>query len=796
MKRMLTAALAVLVPLACSRTPKGDYFITPVPFTDVTVADAFWTPRLETNRQVTIPYAFEKCEETHRIDNFAVAAGVKSGVHRGYRFNDSDVYKIIEGAAYALRLHPDTKLETYVDSVIGLIAGAQEKDGYLFTAKTAFDPDNPSVRVKDRWDNIQSDHELYCVGHMYEAAVAYFQATGKRTLLDVAVKNADLIDSVFGMDGLRYPPGHEEIEIGLARLYRQTGEKRYLNLAKFFLDQRGDSTGHELYGEYAQDHLPVTEQTKAVGHAVRAGYLFSGMADIAALTGNSSYVKAIKTIWQDVVSTKLYLTGGIGASGGNEGFGGDYHLPNASAYCETCAAIANAMWNHRLFLMTGNAKYMDVAERTIYNNVLSGISMHGDRFFYPNRLASFAGAERSPWFGCACCPSNIVRFLPSIPGYAYAKRGNDLFINLYLSSSVSVDLNGTEVHLTQESRYPWDGRILIKVNPKDIEKFTVSLRIPEWARGKPVPSDLYSYTETDSEPVTVSVNGDDMPVSLKNGYLRLTRLWQVGDEIRLFLPMPVRFVTACDSVAADRGRVAVERGPLVYCAEGIDNQEGRVRDLLIHTDAPVSTSFKASRLNGIQQISIEAERLRQNSKEVLTCDPATVSLIPYYSWAHRGLTPMAVWLAATPETAEPLKPPTIASTAAVSVSHGSGKEALNDQIEPASSIDHDIPRYHWWPRKGQVQWVQYDFQKPQTISTSSVYWFDDTGIGECRVPASWHLLYRKNGIWQPVKNTTPYTVQKDRFNTVTFSPVSADALRLEVTSQPQWAGGILEWTVR
>ncbi|MBN2415269.1 glycoside hydrolase family 127 protein [bacterium] len=795
MKRLCTAALGLLL-LSCGRSPKGDYYITPVPFTDVTVADAFWTPRLETNRLVTIPYAFEQCEETHRIDNFAVAAGVTKGFHRGYRFNDSDVYKIIEGAAYALRLHPDPELEAYVDGVIDLIAAAQEEDGYLFTAKTAFDPDNPSVRVKDRWDNIRDDHELYCVGHMYEAAVAYYQATGKRTLLDAAVKNADLIDSVFSREGLRYPPGHEEIEIGLARLYRETGEKRYLDLAKFFLDQRGDSTGHELYGEYAQDHMPVTLQKKAVGHAVRAGYLFTGMADIAALTGNTAYIKAIKTIWNDVAGNKLYLTGGIGASGGNEGFGGDYHLPNASAYCETCAAIANAMWNHRLFLMTGDAKYMDVAERTIYNNVLSGISMNGDRFFYPNRLASFSGAERSPWFGCACCPSNIVRFLPSIPGYAYAKRGNDLYVNLYLSSSTSVDLAGTTVHLIQESLYPWDGRILIKVNPKDIEKFTINLRIPGWAQGKPVPSDLYAYMETGSEPLALSINEADVPVSVKNGYVRITRLWQVGDEIRLTLPMPVRFVTAHDSVAADRGRLAVERGPLVYCAEGIDNADDQVRHLIVNPDAPISTSFRAGKLNGIQEIRMEGELLRRNSEQVLACDPVTVTLVPYYSWAHRGLTPMAVWLAADTETADPIKPPTIASTAAVSVSHGRGEEALNDQIEPASSIDHDIPRFHWWPRKGQVQWMQYDFKKPQTISQSSVYWFDDTGIGECRVPASWHLLCRVDGVWERVANSTPYTVDRDRFNTVTFRPVTADALRLEIASQPEWAGGILEWTVK
>lgn len=678
MKKLLAITTVLICLISCTKTPTGDYHIHPVSFTEVSVKDAFWSPRMETNQNITIPYTFQQCENTHRIDNFVIAGGLKKGYHRGYRFNDSDVYKIIEGAAYSLQLNPNPKLEAYVDKIIGYIAAAQEEDGYLFTAKTAMNPDNPSIRVKDRWDNIRDDHELYCVGHMYEAAVAYFQATGKRKLLDVAIKNAHLIDSVFGPQGLRFPPGHQEIEIGLTRLYRQTGEKRYLNLAKFFLDQRGDSTGHKLYGEYAQDHMPVINQKKAVGHAVRAGYLFTGMADIAALTDNEDYITAISRIWEDVVSNKLYITGGIGASGGNEGFGGDYHLPNEDAYCETCAAIANAMWNHRLFLMTGDAKYMDIVERAVYNNILSGISMEGNRFFYPNRLASFNGTERAPWFGCACCPSNIVRFLPSIPGYAYGKTEKDFYINLYISSSVKTRIGLHRVQLQQQSNYPWDGHILIKVNPEKIEKFTIHLRIPGWAEEKPVPGDLYRYNDPVKETILLTVNDTDYPLKIKDGYARISRIWQIGDEIKLYLPMTSHKVIAHDSVKADLGRIALERGPIVFCAEGIDNPDKMVRHLILPKNAALSFRYQSKKLRGIQIIAAKGMSYHIDKNGHTEQRPVTINFIPYYAWAHRGKTPMAVWIADNAQTATPLRSPTPASQSKVTVSYRNNPEAANN----------------------------------------------------------------------------------------------------------------------
>ncbi len=641
---LLLGALVLTISGCAPKTPSGDYFITPVPFTSVTVKDGFWTPRMETNRRVTIPYAFKMCEETGRINNFAVAGGMKKGSHTGYRFNDSDLYKVIEGAAYSLHLHPDPKLEAYVDSVIDLIAAAQEKDGYLYTAKTAFDPDNPSVRVKDRWDNIQNDHELYCAGHMYEAAIAYYHATGSRKLLDVAIRNADLIDSVFGPQGLRYPPGHQEIEIGLAKLYRETGEKRYLRLAKFFLDQRGDSTGHMLYGEYAQDHKPVTEQTEAVGHAVRAAYMYSGMADIAALTGSKDYIQAIKTIWNDVVGTKLYVTGGIGATGGNEGFGGPYNLPNSTAYCETCASIANAMWNHRLFLMTGDAKYMDVVERIIYNSFLSGISMKGDRFFYDNPLASETGKERSPWFSCACCPSNVVRFLPSLPGYIYGYRGRDIYVNLFISGEAEIIIDDVPVRIIQHSNYPWKGEIKLQIKPGAVMPLTLNIRLPGWAMNKPVPSSLYSFLSSDQSGIHLQVNGEDVELDQEKGYARVKRIWQVGDEMVLHLPVPIRRITALDSVVADRGKVALERGPIVYCAEGIDQPQKQVKNILLPDEANLVAEFDPDLLHGVEIIKGEGLVAKQAQDTILNREPVAIQLIPYYAWAHRGKTPMTVWI--------------------------------------------------------------------------------------------------------------------------------------------------------
>lgn len=781
------------------RSAQNDYPLKPVPFTQVRVTDQFWAPRLETNRKVTIPHAFRKCEETGRIDNFAIAGGLMKGKTRGYFFNDSDVYKVIEGAANALALSREPELEEYVDDVIAKIAAAQEDDGYLYTARTAMTPDRMPPGGKERWSNIPHGHELYCVGHLYEAAVAHYLSTGKRTLLDVAIKNADLICKVFGPDKKCDPPGHQGIEIGLMKLHRVTGDEKYLKMAKFFLDQRGRPEGHRLYGEYSQDHKLVVEQDEAVGHAVRAGYMYSGMADVAAFTGDFDYLKALDRIWDNVVGKKLYITGGIGARGGHEGFGEEYVLPNLSAYCETCAAIANALWNHRMFLTYGDAKYIDVLERVIYNAFLSSVSMEGDKFFYPNPLESHSGASRSPWFGCACCPSNVVRFIPSIPGYAYAQPDNGLYICLFVGGSATVELDGRILRIKQETRYPWGGNVKITVEPeKPNQELTINVRIPGWARNQPVPSDLYRSIRRSDEKVTLAVNGRLIPLDMHKGFARIKRKWNAGDLIELHLPMPVRRVLAHDNVLDDEGRVALERGPIVYCAEGIDNEDGHVLNLLLPDHAELTSEYREDMLNGIVVVHGKAHvvKRRMDGKPMMMKEAVDFLAIPYYAWCHRGRGQMAVWLARKVAAAKPLPAPTIARTSRVTVSGGGAISALTDQLEPKSSDDHSNPFFHWWPRKGTLEWVQYNFAKGEEVSVAEVYWFDDTGIGECRVPKSWRILYKDGDEWKPGVNIEPYGVEKDKYNKVTFKKVKTNSLRLEVQFQDKWSAGIHEWSVR
>ena len=781
------AVLAILGPAWAAEATK-DYPLRPVPFSAVTVSGGFWGPRLETNRTVTVPYAFKKCEETGRISNFAKAAGLEQGKFEGTYFNDSDVYKVIEGAAYCLELHPDADLEKYVDGVIGKIAAAQWDDGYLYAFYSV-----PAHQPEKRWTNISRNHELYCAGHLMEAAVAYHEATGKRKLLDVAIRLADCIDSVFGPGKRCDPPGHEEVEIGLVRLYRATGERRYLDLAKFFLDQRGRPEGHKLYGTYSQDHKPVTEQSEAVGHAVRAGYLYSAMADVAALTGDEAYRRAIGRIWEDVVGRKLYITGGIGSRGGGEAFGADYELPNATAYNETCAAIANALWNYRLFLLEGDAKYLDVLERVIYNGFLSGVSLEGDRFFYPNRLEVFDGERRAEWFGCACCPSNVCRFVPSIPGYIYAHREDDVYVNLFVGGAATVETAGRTVRLTQQTRYPWDGKVTIAVEPDRPGRFALLVRLPGWARNRPVPSDLYRHLGEGGATPTLKVNGQAVALEMAKGFARIERQWQKGDTVDLDLPMPVRRVVAHEKVLDNKGRVAVERGPLVFCAEGVDHGPEGVLPLMLPDEAPLAAEFRGDLLGGVAVVCGQA-RLTRLTKDG-SVEPAgeqALRLIPYYARAHRQPSQMTVWLARTPEAARPLSYPTMARRSKVTVSDNRNPASIIDQLVPRSSNDHGVPFLHWWPRKGEKEWVEMAFAEPAAIRGVEVYWFDDTGIGECRLPASWTLKVKVAGQWRQAPNAKGFGCEKDRFNRTTFDPVTAEGIRLEIQGPEKFSVGIHE----
>jgi DUF1680 family protein len=798
--------------LACAKAPQADYPAAPVPFTDVHLTDAFWAPRLEINRTVTIPHIFKESEQTGRVKNFELAGAAIEGATGGkycssYPFDDSDVYKIIEAASYALATHADPELAAYVDGLIAKIAAAQEPDGYLYAARTIGGPPPQPWLGKERWSHLYMSHELYDLGHLYEAAAAHCQATRKRNLLAVAIKSANLVAREFGPGKRANPPGHEEIEIGLVKLYRVTGTRKYLDLAKFFIDARGRTEGRVpfvldgkdqlLYGEYAQDQKPFVEQTEAVGHAVRAGYLYAGAADVAALTGDAAYVAALDKIWADMAGTKLYITGGIGAAGGWEGYGPPYRLPNASAYAETCANIATFLWNSRMQRLELDAKYADVMERILYNGVLSGISLSGDRFFYPNPLASFGQHERVPWFNCACCPPNVARILTSVPGYFYAATNDRVYVNLFAQGTGEMKVAGTDLELVQTTEYPWKGDVRIEVRPAKEAAFTLALRIPGWAYDRPVPTDLYTYLEPLGETGTLKVNGQDVKLPngrLDKGYALITRTWKAGDVVELSLPMPVRRVVANEAVEADRGLVAVERGPLVYCAEWPDNG-GRVSNLVLPDGAALTAEMKPDLLGGVVVIKGEGEAVVEKAGKVVGENKA-VTLIPYYAWANRGKGEMAVWLAREPARARVAREPGLSAKAKVTASAGAVNPGrANDQFEPESSDD-AAGYMHWWPKKSTSEWIDYAFDAPVRTSEASVYWFDDTGGGECRVPASWRILYKTGDDWLPVSAAGPYGTAKDAWNTVKFRQVLTKALRLEVQFQDGWSAGVHEWKVK
>ena len=556
---------------------------------------------------------------------------------------ECDVYKAIEAASYVLAKHPDTILDLYLDGLVFQIAAAQESDGYLYPARGFLPPEKMERGGTERWNSLGRSQELYAVGHLYEAAAAHYHATGKRTLLNVALRNADLLCGVFGPDGCQSPSGHQEIEIGLPRLYRVSGNKEYLKLAEYLIDLRGRPETHKLYGLYHQDHKPVTEQDEAVGHAVRAGYMYTGMADIAMATDNEHYIRILDRLWNDMVSTKMYITGGVGAQRKGEAYGQAYALGNKTAYCETCAAIANAMWNQRMFLIHGDAKYVDVVERVIYNGFLSGISLEGDKFFYTNPLASDDGRERSAWFGTPCCPTNIVRFLPSLAGYAYARKDDSLYVNLFGGSTVETVIDGKKVRLIQETDYPWDGDIKIRIELDEAQEFAIRIRIPGWSHNQPVPSDLYRFAEPNTEKVKLQINNShkDQP-KLENGFAVIERRWRDGDTIHLHLPMPVRRVRSHQQIEGNRGRVALQRGPIVYCVEGVDNG-GRVSNLILAN----AVSFETKRLDslgGVKAIAAKAKATVQRANSPTKQQEHTLTAIPYYAWAHRGQCEMRVWL--------------------------------------------------------------------------------------------------------------------------------------------------------
>ncbi|HNW76856.1 MAG TPA: glycoside hydrolase family 127 protein [Bacteroidales bacterium] len=631
----IVVVILLSAEMAGAQLTGATYPFTPVPFTSVKVNDHFWAPRIRKNHEVTIPIAIRKSRETGRIRNFMIAGKVVPGSFCSlYPFDDSDVYKIIEGASYSLQTFPDPELSLTLDTLIRYIALAQEPDGYLYTNRTIDSTHMHEWVGKKRWEkDPELSHELYNLGHLYEAAVAHYQATGKRTLLDVALKSADLVYADFIGKQLPWYPGHQVIEMGLVKLYGVTGDKKYLDLARYMLDIR---KGGE---EYNQAHLPVTQQHQIVGHAVRATYMYSGMADVAAITGDKAYTEVLSDIWNDLIRTKFYITGGIGSGGDNEGFGEPYYLPNQTAYCETCASIGNVFWNYRMFLLHGQSAYIDVLERTLYNALLSGVSLTGDRFFYPNPLESQGKHQRSEWFGCACCPSNICRFLPSIPGYIYAYGPSVIYLNLYIQNTATIDFHGSKTILTQTTDYPWSGKVTVTLEPGERRDFSLAFRIPGWARGEVTPGYLYHFRQQEAFPFSLTVNGVPARYIMKEGYAVIAGHWKAGDKVELDLPMPVQWVEANPLVEADRGKAALQRGPLVYCLEWPDQPGSQVLNMVMDTTAVLNATFDPKRLQGVEIITGRA-RQEVNGQETIR----DITAIPYCLWANRGMGEMRVWI--------------------------------------------------------------------------------------------------------------------------------------------------------
>ena len=729
-------------------TPRG-YTVTPIPLTQVDVLDNFWAPRMEVNRKVSLWHCFNKMAEP---DDFGTP-------------------KLIEAAAYMLAKRPEPKLEGYVDQVI-------DKLVTQLTPRLA-DPDK-AIRVP---------------GHFLEAAVAYYATTGKGKMLDAALEDARVIDANFGPGKRDYISEHEGQKIGLLALYGRTGDERYLRLAKLFMDERGKES-YPRVGEYAidrtyaQDHEPVVKQDQAVGHCVRAMFLYIPLTDLAVLTGRPEYQEAADKIWNDVVHHKLYLTGSIGSIRFHEQFGGAYELPNLSAWNETCAAYGNVVWNQRMFQAHQDAKYIDVLERVLYNGFADGVSLNGDRFFYQNPLRSFGNYERFDWIDVPCCPPNVVRLLASLPSYIYAQGSDSVYVNLFVGSKAQVNLpNGNIIAIEQETRYPWEGSVSIRLDPGRAEPFILLLRIPGWARDEVLSGDLYAYTDKVEEKPTLTLNGRPVELALEQGYVRIERKWEKGDRIQLHLPMPVRRVKANANAQEDHGMVALQRGPLVYCAEWPDNN-GHALNLIVPENAKFDSEWRPELLNGIQVVTGKVGALRrEDDGGELKQQAHHMVAIPYFAWSNRGPGEMAVWLSTEPHKAwvaplprDPIH--TVRSSGGVQKvwtgynDQNDDIRALYDGKDPLSSADESYLYYRMRPEPGTAAWVEYEFKSPAKVSSAQVYWFDDRRF--CRLPTSWRILYKEGETWKPVANIESYAVGKDKFNSVSFAPVTTTAVRLEV----------------
>jgi DUF1680 family protein len=779
------AAALLLVPfLIAAEDPMLK--LRPVPFTDVSITDSFWSPRRETNRSVSIPINLENLVKAGNIHNLELAAQKAASGFTGLVFMDSDIYKALEAASCSLATQPDPKLEKRLDEIIALIAAAQQPDGYL---NTYFIVKAPS----QRWTNLRDWHELYCAGHLFEAAVAHHQATGRRNFLEVAVKLADHIDSVFGPGKRMGYPGHPEIELALVKLWRVTGERRHFNLARFFIENRGrkffaeeHKTPLDRYdGTYWQDDVPIYEHRSIKGHAVRAAYLMSGATDVATETNDAALLRMINRVWRNTTGKNLYLTGGIGPSSHNEGFTEDYDLPNLTAYQETCATIALAQWSHRLALLYGDARFSDVVERALYNGVLAGVSQDGSCFFYVNPLESRGTHHRSTWFSCACCPPNVARTLAALGGYAYALGNDSVWVNLYIQGTASTQVAGRKLKLKVTTDYPWDGKVSLQPELSSPGRFDIRLRIPGWCEG-----------------AAVSVNSSKVVnPAIERGYIVLSREWKTGDRVDLNLPMPVQRVVANPQATPNRGLTAIQRGPLVYCVEASDQTEPLL-SLFLPLDAGLKAEKDAGLLGGVVAIRGTARVIPQPDWDGKLYQPLPAAravpftAVPYYLWDNRKPGRMKVWLPTTP----PIPPVGGPETrAAVAVSYASGNsqpEGINDAVEPKSSAERPPLLCHWWPHKNTEEWAQYTWTKAVILDAASVYWFDDTGRGNCRLPVSWQIQVLEGAQWKPVRLVKgDYPIGRDRWCDVSFEPVLTTSLRLVVRLPKDFASGVHEWKV-
>ncbi len=775
------------------RAQSPDYPIRPVPFTAVEVTDSFWAPRIQTHHEVTVPYVLD--QSSNYINNIYRAAGLKGGGYTGNApFDDGFLYMMLVGASRSLQHFDDPSLETYLDSLITIIGMAQEEDGYLYTYRQIEGNSSHPWVGSDRWVLVHDlSHELYDLAFLIEAGVAHYEATGKTSFLDIAVKAADCIDEAFGWGKIEDYPGHEAIEFSLVKLYRATGEDRYLDLAKFFLDVRGGGP------QYCQAHLPVVDQEEAVGHAVRAVFLYSGMADVAALTNDQSYIHAIDKIWEDIVQRKIYITGGIGATGGNEGFDDPYVLPNSSAYCETCASIGNIMYNHRMFMLYGDSKYADVMERSLYNSFLCGVSLSGDRFHYANPLASSGSHSRYAWHSCPCCAANLTRFMPSIAGLVYGVKADSLYVNLFISSTAGVEVDGTQVSLEQSTAFPYEGEVKINVDPETSRSFKILVRIPGWAGNTAMYGGLYRFTDLAEESLTFRVNGTVEDYTVDRGYAVFDRTWKTGDEISFTLPMKVRKILSDERIEGNRERFSLQRGPLVYCLEESDNPALETMDFRFDTGAEFVPFYEAGLLEGTEVLKGPARTRMGDTVEAL--------LVPYHLWNNRERGKMEVWLSS--QEFKPLPDSLILINLAAgdyaSTNHVSDWEDLDaifDLYDPQSSRDKGPAAFGNWMYNGGTvgtwNWVQYTLHKKYWVSSSQVYWWDDnSGI---TLPDECYLSWwdEASSSFREIEGTrgtqADGTIQWDQYNTESFTPVLTDRVRLNFLGNSK-AQGILEWKI-